>query len=136
MPKIAKVINLHLCKLITYIIYIHKWKYNDYLPYTIKGVYCPCHLAIDVLSGKWKILIIFKLSRGTLRFNELKKLLPKTSDKVLSQQLKELEEYNIVHREVYQVIPPKVEYSLTEKGEKLRPVLKALQNWGMNFKIE
>jgi DNA-binding HxlR family transcriptional regulator len=96
--------------------------------------YCPTQLAIEALSGKWKIMILYKLNHHkVLRYGELKKMMPKMSDKVLTQQLKELEDIKLVKRNIYQVIPPKVEYSLTELGEKISPVLQSLGEFGMNF---
>jgi len=91
---------------------------------------CPVETAIDVLAGKWKILILWYLRSETKRFNELQKLLPRTTQKMLIQKLRELEEDGIVHREVYPVVPPKVEYSLTKYGETLKPILKQLYLWG------
>ncbi|RXJ77554.1 transcriptional regulator [Arcobacter sp. F155] len=93
-------------------------------------VKCPVETALDVLAGKWKILILWYLRRDTLRFSELQKMLPRTTEKMLIQKLRELEKDNIVHREVYPVVPPKVEYSLTPYGESLKPILKQLYLWG------
>ena len=91
---------------------------------------CPVETALDVLAGKWKILILWYLKNETKRFNELQKLLPRTTQKMLIQKLRELEEDGIIHREVYPVVPPKVEYSLTEYGETLKPIIKQLYLWG------
>ncbi len=91
---------------------------------------CPVETALDVLAGKWKILILWYLKSETRRFSELQKLLPRTTQKMLIQKLRELEEDGIIHREVYPVVPPKVEYSLTEYGETLKPILKQLYKWG------
>lgn len=91
---------------------------------------CPVETALDVLSGKWKILILWYLKNKTLRFNQLQKMLPKVTQKMLIQKLRELEKDGIVHREVYAVVPPKVEYSLTEYGKSLNPILKQLYLWG------
>lgn len=91
---------------------------------------CPVETALDILAGKWKILILWYLRRDTLRFSELQKMLPRTTEKMLIQKLRELEKDNIVHREVYPVVPPKVEYSLTEYGQSLKPILKQLYLWG------
>ena len=91
---------------------------------------CPVETSLDVLAGKWKILILWYLRSETKRFNELQKLLPRTTQKMLIQKLRELEEDGIVHREVYPVVPPKVEYSLTEYGQTLKPILKQLYLWG------
>jgi DNA-binding HxlR family transcriptional regulator len=99
-----------------------------------KEYFCPTQLAIDVLSGKWKIMILYKLFHNvTLRYGELKKQMPKMSDKVLTQQLKELEENRLVNRIVVQSIPPKVEYSLTARGREIESILKALGEFGKNF---
>ena len=91
---------------------------------------CPVETALDVLAGKWKILIIWYLKDEKKRFNELQKLLPKATQKMLIQKLRELENDGIVHREVYPVVPPQVEYSLTQKGFTLAPILQALEKWG------
>lgn len=95
---------------------------------------CPVETALDVLAGKWKILIIWYLKDEKKRFNELQKLLPKATQKMLIQKLRELENDGIVHREVYPVVPPKVEYSLTEYGKSLKPIIKQLYLWGDNHK--
>lgn len=97
---------------------------------------CPVETALDVLAGKWKILILWYLKSETKRFNELQKLLPRTTQKMLIQKLRELEEDGIVHREVYPVVPPKVEYSLTPYGKSLKPILKSLYLWGEVHKKE
>lgn len=91
---------------------------------------CPVETALDALSGKWKILILWYLRAEKKRFNELEKLLPRTTQKMLIQKLRELEDDGIVLRVVYPVVPPKVEYSLTEYGETLKPILKQLYLWG------
>jgi DNA-binding HxlR family transcriptional regulator len=91
---------------------------------------CPVETSLDILAGKWKILILWYLRSETKRFSELQKLLPRTTQKMLIQKLRELEEDGIVHREVYPVVPPKVEYSLTEYGKTLKPILKQLYLWG------
>lgn len=91
---------------------------------------CPVETALDVLAGKWKILILWYLRRETLRFSELQRLLPRVTQKMLIQKLRELENDGIVKREVYPVVPPKVEYSLTEYGQTLKPILKQMYLWG------
>lgn len=93
-------------------------------------VKCPVETAIDALAGKWKILILWYLKDETKRFNELQKALPRATQKMLIQKLRELEEDGLVHREVYPVVPPKVEYSLTSYGQSLKPILKQLYIWG------
>lgn len=95
---------------------------------------CPIETSIDVLAGKWKILILWYLKSEKKRFSELQKLLPRATQKMLIQKLRELEEDGIVHREVYPVVPPKVEYSLTEYGKTLIPILKKLYLWGDTHK--
>lgn len=93
---------------------------------------CPVEAALEVIGGKWKGIILFHLQDGTLRFNELQRRVGDVTQRSLTKQLRELEADNLVHREVYPVVPPKVEYSLTEKGLSLAPVLDALQAWGEN----
>ena len=95
---------------------------------------CPVELSLSVIQGKWKILILWQLRKDTLRYSELRKALPKITHKMLSQQLKDLEADGIIHREVYPVVPPKVEYSLTEQGTSLLPLLSEMQQWGLQFK--
>ena len=91
---------------------------------------CPVETAIDALAGKWKILILWYLRAETKRFNELQKLLPRTTQKMLIQKLRDLENDGIIERKVYPVVPPKVEYSLTPYGQTLKPILKQLYLWG------
>jgi DNA-binding HxlR family transcriptional regulator len=91
---------------------------------------CPLELTLSVISGKWKTLILHNLISGTKRFNELNKLIPKVTQRMLTMQLRELEADGIVHREVYAVVPPKTEYSLTEVGNSLCPVFEAMNKWG------
>lgn len=93
-------------------------------------VKCPVETALDVLAGKWKILILWYLRTETKRFNELQKLMPRTTQKMLIQKLRELENDGLVNRKVYPVVPPKVEYSLTSYGQSLKPILKSLYLWG------
>lgn len=93
--------------------------------------YCKFESALDILVGKWKPVILLQLiSNGTMRFSELQKAIPGINKKMLTQQLRELEYNDIVHREVYNQIPPKVEYSISEYGKGLSTVLQALNNWG------
>ena len=92
--------------------------------------FCPVTATISVIGGKWKTIILWILYKGTYRFSELKRMIPKITQKMLTQQLRELERDGIVHREVYPVVPPKVEYSLTERGHTLVPILRAMENWG------
>ena len=82
---------------------------------------CPVEATLDLIGGKYKALILWHLSDGVLRFSELRSRIPKATPKMLTQQLRELETQELIHREVYPVIPPKVEYSLTETGKSLLP---------------
>lgn len=91
---------------------------------------CPVEAALDVIGNKWKGIILFHLLSGTKRFNELKRLIPHVTQRILTLQLRELETDQIVMRKVYAQIPPKVEYSLTEHGKSLEPILLALRDWG------
>ncbi|WP_339292065.1 winged helix-turn-helix transcriptional regulator [Paenibacillus sp. FSL W8-0187] len=93
--------------------------------------YCKFESALDILVGKWKSVILLQLiSNGTMRFSELQKAIPDINKKMLTQQLRELEYNDIVHREVYNQIPPKVEYSISDYGKGLSTVLQALNDWG------
>ena len=94
---------------------------------------CPVEATLDLIGGKYKALILWHLSDGTLRFSELRNRIPKATPKMLTQQLRELETQELVHREVYPVIPPKVEYSLTATGHSLMPILVAMRDWGAEY---
>lgn len=94
---------------------------------------CPVGATIKVLSGKWKILILFSLSQGTKRFNALRREIPEVTQRMLTNQLRELESDKIIRRKVYAEVPPKVEYSLTPIGETLKPVLEQLKRWGQSY---
>lgn len=94
---------------------------------------CPVEATLDLIGGKYKSLILWHLSDDTLRFSELRSRIPKATPKMLTQQLRELEMQELIHREVYPVIPPKVEYSLTETGRSLMPILVAMRNWGADY---
>ena len=99
-----------------------------------KTFYCEKELTLAVIGGKWKMLILWHLGKqGTKRFGELKSLMPGITQRMLVNQLRELEDDQIVHREVYPVVPPKVEYSLTEQGETLMPILDSMYEWGKNY---
>lgn len=106
----------------------------EYEPCTCpEGVECSIEKALDVLGGKWTFLIIRDLSEGVKRFGALRKSLAGVSPKTLSARLKELEEKNVVKRTAYPTIPPTVEYSLTEKGMSLMPIIKAMKLWGAKW---
>ena len=93
---------------------------------------CPVEATLELIGGKYKALILWHLSGEKLRFSQLRKVISATP-KMLTQQLRELENQNLIHREVYPVIPPKVEYSLTETGRSLMPLLIAMRDWGANY---
>ena len=97
------------------------------------NTHCPVEITLDLIGGKYKALILWHLSENTLRFSHLNKLLPNATAKMLTQQLRELEAQNLIHREVYPVVPPKVEYSLTPLGASLMPVLMAMRDWGADY---
>ena len=94
---------------------------------------CPVGITLEMIGGKYKALILWHLSDKVLRFSELRKLIPGATPKMLTQQLRELEAHLLIHREVYPIIPPKVEYSLTERGKSLMPVLVAMRDWGAEY---
>ena len=97
---------------------------------------CPVEATMDVIGGKWKIIIIHHLISETRRFSELRRLIPQVTQRMLTSQLRELEKHGIVHREVYPQVPPKVEYSLTELGKSLEPILRVMHDWGESFIIK
>lgn len=93
---------------------------------------CKVETALEIIVGKWKPIILFHLfSNGTMRFSELQRAIPDITKKMLTAQLRELEYHDIVHREVYPVVPPRVEYSITEYGKNMTPVLQAMNDWGV-----
>lgn len=94
---------------------------------------CPVEATLDLIGGKYKALILWHLAEGHLRFSELRKLIQNATPKMLTQQLRELESQKLIHREVFPVVPPKVEYSLTEQGKSLMPILVAMRDWGANY---
>jgi len=99
--------------------------------YTQHG--CPIEATLEVIDGKWKGVILYHLLFGTKRFNELRRLFPLASQRVLTLQLRELERDGLVHREVYPQVPPKVEYSLTKLGRSLQPILTLMRDWGTKY---
>ena len=95
---------------------------------------CEIELTLEILSGKWKALLIWKLHlHGVIRYNEFRRLIPSITQKMLTQQLKELEKYGIVSRTVYPSVPPMVEYALTETGQELIPIMEAMDQWGKKY---
>ncbi len=95
---------------------------------------CPVETTLTLIGDKWKVLILRDLMPGTKRFGELKKSIGMVSQKVLTAQLRDMEANGLVHREVYAEVPPRVEYSLTELGQSLKPILDAMWNWGEGYK--
>ena len=93
---------------------------------------CPVEATLELIGGKYKALILWHLSEGKLRFSDLRRVITATP-KMLTQQLRELEAQNLIHREVYPEIPPKVEYSLTDTGRSLMPILVAMREWGVRY---
>lgn len=94
---------------------------------------CPVETTLGVIGGKWKPLILYYLIQGTRRYNALKRMLPHVTAQMLTLQLRELERDGIVQRTVYAEVPPKVEYSLTELGRSLEPILLAMLAWGETY---
>jgi DNA-binding HxlR family transcriptional regulator len=94
---------------------------------------CSVEAAIEAIGGKWKGIILFHLTNETKRFNELKRLMPSVTQRMLTKQLRELESDGIVNRHIYAEVPPKVEYSLTDFGKTLLPILKELEIWGGQY---
>lgn len=95
---------------------------------------CPVALAIDVIGGKWTIIILYHLRGKTLRFGELKREIPKITQKMLTQQLRQLEANKLITRKIYAEVPPRVEYTPTELADKLNPALDLLCEWGGVYK--
>ncbi|MBO6262686.1 MAG: helix-turn-helix transcriptional regulator [Clostridia bacterium] len=95
---------------------------------------CPVQTTVQLIGNKWKILIIRTLLRGNRRFNEIKKAIPGISQKVLTDNLRSLENDGLIDREVFAEVPPKVVYSLSELGNSLRPVIDAMADWGTDYK--
>jgi DNA-binding HxlR family transcriptional regulator len=99
----------------------------------VKKAACPVETALALIGGRWKVLILRELFQGVKRFGELHRAMNGITQKMLTQQLRQMERDGIIKREVYPVIPPKVEYSLTPLGKSLRPVLDSLQRWGASY---
>jgi DNA-binding HxlR family transcriptional regulator len=105
--------------------------------YKLNGAFyfCPVDLTLQIVGGRWKGIVIWNLREGKLRFGELKKVLVSINDKMLSQVLRELEEQGVVNRKVFDVMPPKVEYSLSREGKKLLPIMQAMSDYGQGFEV-
>lgn len=98
-----------------------------------KTFHCPVEAALDVIGGKWKPLILWALGDEVMRFGELQKALPGVNTKMLTKQLRELEEDGVIRRKIYPEVPPRVEYTITDFGKTLIPILEALCNWGAEY---
>lgn len=99
------------------------------------GLECPIMYTISIVGAKWKWAILWRIyAENIVRYGQLKELLPGIAHKTLSQQLKELEQNELIHREQYNQVPPKVEYSLTEKGKTLIPILEQMTSWGKKYR--
>ena len=94
---------------------------------------CPVVATLNIIGGKYKALILWHLVKGTRRFGEISKLIPQATQKMLTQQLRELEEDNLIIRKVYPVVPPKVEYRLSDLGKSITPILEAMCEWGTGY---
>ena len=97
---------------------------------------CPVETTLTLISSKWKVLILRDLLAGTKRFGELRRSVGNVSQKVLTAQLREMEDSGLVTRTVYPEVPPRVEYALTELGQSLRPILDAMRNWGEAYQAD
>ena len=98
-----------------------------------EGENCPVRATLELIGGKYKALILWHLSEGDLRFSQLRNAIQGVTPKMLTQQLRELEAHDLIHREVYPVVPPKVEYSLTPLGKSLLPILTSMRDWGAEY---
>lgn len=99
-----------------------------------KSYHCHFELTLDIIGGKWKPLILYYIGmHKVLRYGELRRHIPNINERMLTRQLRELEKGDLVHREIYREVPPRVEYSLTETGESLLPILQKLQTWGQDY---
>ncbi len=94
---------------------------------------CPVEATLELIGGKYKALILWRLSEGKLRFSQLRDQIKGVTPKMLTQQLRELEAKALIHREVFPIVPPKVEYSLTDLGKSLMPLLVAMRDWGADY---
>lgn len=97
---------------------------------------CPVEATLQLIGGKYKAVILWHLMNNTLRYSELHKKIPKATDKMLAQQLRELEKDGLINRMVYPVVPPKTEYSLTDFGKSLAPILNAMCDWGNDYLLK
>ena len=100
------------------------------IKYEEKEYACSFEFALDIVSGKWRGLVLWHLSHGTLRYGEIRKNVGNITQKMLTQTLRDLEKHQLITRKVYPVVPPKVEYTITEYGKRLIPIFEQLQTWG------
>ena len=105
---------------------------NEYTPDNFMD--CPMAEIQPIIQGKWTMLILYYISQETIRFGELSRKIPMVSQANLTKALRSLEQFGLIHREVYREVPPKVEYSLTEIGQKFLPVLEALETFGLEYR--
>jgi len=108
---------------------MRKQKHKSYIE-------CPVEATLDMIGGKWKGVVLFHLIQGTKRFNELRRLVPDITQRMLTLQLRQLEKDGILKRKIYKQIPPKVEYSLSDLGQTLIPILQQLQQWGSKHALK
>lgn len=101
--------------------------------FPVEKPHCAVALCLAVISGRWKGIIIYHLLSGTKRFNELRRLIPAVSQRMMTAQLRELEQDGVIAREVFPVVPPHVEYSLTEFGLSLEPIIRQMERWGNDY---
>lgn len=99
----------------------------------LQNYHCPVETTLDLIGGKYKTLILWHLAGGPQRFSQLQRLITRATPKMLTQQLRELEEDGVIHREVFPVVPPRVEYSLTGRGRSLLPILHVMRDWGTAY---
>jgi len=95
---------------------------------------CPVEVTLDVIGGKWKGMVLHRLIEGTVRFNELRRLIPRITQRMLTLQLRELERDGVIRRTVYAEVPPRVEYELTDFGRSLAPILRLMAEWGGKYR--
>lgn len=101
--------------------------------YSLTPAGCPVEATLDAIGGKYKGMILYHLLDGPQRFGELRRLMPDVTQRMVTRQLRELEAAGLVHREAFPVIPPRVDYSLTEFGRSLEPILRLMQSWGIGY---
>jgi len=102
----------------------------------IKKINCPVEVTLSLLGNKWKVLILKELLQGVKRFGELSRSVSGISQKMLTQQLRQMEKDDIIKRKVYAEVPPRVEYSLTDIGKSLKPILNSMSKWGSSYTLK